>query len=101
MGRGMADHAQAFGRIGVHGSDVGTLGGNGGGKIAQSLRALCGHTRSHHGFEFFAAQRFLQNSGHITLFGGVHHLSFHADIHAYTPSGALVGRMVQKKEWGG
>ena len=97
MGRGMADHAQAFGRIGVHGSDVGTLGGHGGGKVAQSLRAPCGHARSHHGFEFFAAQRFLQNSGHITLFGGVHHLSFHADIHVYTPSGALSGVWYKKR----
>ena len=100
MGRGMADHAQAFGRIGVHG----VMSVHWAGTVAERSHKVSvpsAVTRSHHGFEFFAAQRFLQNSGHITLFGGVHHLSFHADIHAYTPSGALVGRMVQKKEWGG
>ena len=77
---GVADHLQTFGRIGVHGLEVFTPGGNRRREIKQALSAAK-RAGSHDGLEPFAAQGFLEHGGHAVASLPLNHLPFHTDFH--------------------
>lgn len=80
MRGGVADHLQAFGRIGVDRLKAITPGGNRRRKIKQALSAAK-RAGSHNGLELFAAQGFLEHGGHTVASLPLNHLPFHTDFH--------------------